>query len=153
MSLRRKISRLKGNFAPRLNSFWPGSSGIQSTALSSSSSALIPSALPTDIRSEICRLATPEEACASTSGHAQAQPTTPHSSGAAATTPIQSATTNSWTSLKVFLTAIDRPSSLLGPLKGVVDELLGCIEIYEVSAFTALQLSLESSVCFLVCRE
>lgn len=52
-------------------------------------------------------------------------------------TPNRSTSQDSWGSLKAFLRVVNQTAGVFGPLKAVVDELVGCIGIYEVSVLNS----------------
>lgn len=72
-------------------------------------------------------------------GHLGGQPAIPHApvvafnvDTIASTGPGQSTSTSSWVNLKTFSRVLDQNKGVFGPLRGVIAELVGCIEIYEV---------------------
>lgn len=67
-----------------------------------------------------------------------------HASDAAPTSPGHSPSKCGWAWLNTFLRVVGQSASMFGPLKAAVDELIGCIEIFEVRVSTHV-ISLRSS--------
>lgn len=74
----------------------------------------------------------------SVSPHASTAATGPATALPAAATQSADAGSWGWTSLRSLLGVLDHHTSLFGPFKAVIAELVGCVELYEASANISL---------------
>lgn len=143
MSVRRKNSRFKDNVA----SFRPSRDGKQGATSLLNTPLLPPSVPPLSFQPEIS-LRTHEEGSTPALGWEQAQPTGSHISKVAASLDEATAShhdsfsTGGWAGLRKFFNVLEQGTSVFGLLRTVVDELVGCVEIYEVSVPISSQTTL-----------